>query len=262
MGRLAAQGARYLEVWESHDMVNWSNQRHVLVSPETAGNTWAPEAYYDESLGAYVVFWASKLYDASDPGHTGSTYNKMMYATTRDFVTFTEPQIWQDGMSRIDSTVTKADGTYYRFTKDEGAGSTGCSDIIEESSTDLLAPLSTGTSSTAASAATPGTAAVEGPTIFHSNPGDVNGDYSYLFVDEYGGRGYIPLRTSDIANPDWKVAPYYDLPAAPPRHGHPGDRRRAGSLRARTIAARTPANADGEVLRYDFAGCPGTVVTT
>ncbi len=65
----------------------------------------------------------------------------MMYATTRDFVTFTEPQIWQDGLSRIDSTVTKVDGTYYRFTKDEGAGTTGCSDIIQESSTVLTAPL-------------------------------------------------------------------------------------------------------------------------
>jgi len=55
-------GSRYLEVWESKDLKTWSEQRHVLVSPETAGNTWAPEAYYDTDLGAYVVFWASSLY--------------------------------------------------------------------------------------------------------------------------------------------------------------------------------------------------------
>ena len=55
-------GSRYLEVWESKDLKTWSAQRHVLVSPATAGNTWAPEAYYDTNLGAYVVFWASSLY--------------------------------------------------------------------------------------------------------------------------------------------------------------------------------------------------------
>ena len=66
------------------------------VSPDTAGNTWAPEAYYDDALGAYVVYWASKLYAANDPGHTGNTYNRMMYATTRDFRTFSAPKVWID----------------------------------------------------------------------------------------------------------------------------------------------------------------------
>src|SRR5690606_12262578 len=41
-------GSRYIEVWESTDLVNWSEQRHVLVASENAGNAWAPEAYYDE----------------------------------------------------------------------------------------------------------------------------------------------------------------------------------------------------------------------
>jgi len=260
------QGSLYLEIWESQDMVNWSDQRHVKVSPDTAGNTWAPEAYYDDSLGAYVVFWASKLYDESDPGHTGSTYNRMMYATTRDFVTFTEPQIWQDGTSRIDSTVTKVDGTYYRFSKDEGAGTTGCSDIIQESSTVLTAPLTDWTMEDSCIGRDAGTGSVEGPSIFHSNPGDVNGDYSYLFVDEYGGRGYIPLRTADIANPDWQVAPSYDLPASP-RHGTviPVTAAELAVLRAAIVTPATApevtANADGEVLRYDFQAGAGSTVT-
>ncbi|WP_435338033.1 hypothetical protein, partial [Acinetobacter sp. LH3_13] len=63
-----------------------------------------------------------------------------------------------------------------------------------------------------------GTGAVEGPSIFKSNPGDVNGDKYYLFVDEYGGRGYIPLATTDIANPNWQVPASYKLPSSP-RHG-------------------------------------------
>ncbi|KXS97431.1 hypothetical protein AC578_8821 [Pseudocercospora eumusae] len=217
-GDSVRNGSRYLEVWESNDLVNWSEQRHVLVSPETAGNTWAPEAYYDTDLSAYVVFWASSLYAESDTNHTGTTYHRMLYATTQDFVTFSEPQIWQDaGTSRIDSTVLKSGDTYYRFTKDEGAV-TGCSDIIQEKSTDLLAQLSGWQIVASCIGKNAGTMAIEGPTAFRANPGDANGDKFYLFVDEYGGRGYVPLETADIANPSWKVSASYKLPTSP-RHG-------------------------------------------
>ena len=60
-GDAVRTGSKYLEVWESNDLMNWSAQRHVKVSPDNAGKTWAPEAYYDETIGAYVVFWASAL---------------------------------------------------------------------------------------------------------------------------------------------------------------------------------------------------------
>ncbi len=221
--RAQRQGSRYLEIWESTDLKNWSEQRHVLVSPPTAGNTWAPEAYWDEDLQQYVVFWASKLYAEDDPGHTGGTYNRMLYATTRDFVTFSEAKIWQDiGSSRIDSTVIKEGDTYYRFTKDEGAGSTGCSDIIQEKNDSLTEPDLVGAKAWAFQdgciGRDAGTSAVEGPTVFKRNPGDTSGGQYYLFVDEYGGRGYIPLTTDDLENPDWKVPADYKLPASP-RHG-------------------------------------------
>lgn len=212
-------GSRYLEVWESHDLITWSDQRHILVSPATAGNTWAPEAYYDEDSGSYIVFWASSLYDEDDTDHSGSTYHRMLYATTRDFITFSDPVIWQDaGMSRIDSTVIKSDGVFYRFTKDEGASGTGCSDIIQESSTELCATLEYWTTIATCIGANAGTSAVEGPTAFKANPDDVNGEKFYLFVDEYTSRGYIPLETEDIANPDWQVSSSYSLPSSP-RHG-------------------------------------------
>ncbi|KAK9425301.1 hypothetical protein SUNI508_13173 [Seiridium unicorne] len=211
------QGSRYLEVWESNDLETWSEQRHVLVSPETAGNTWAPEAYYDSDLGAYIVFWASELYDESDTEHTGTSYHRVLYATTTDFVTFGDPVIWEDsGVSRIDSTVIDVDGVYYRFTKDEGGSATGCVDIIQESSTDLLA--TNWTTITSCIGANAGTANVEGPTVFKANPDDVNGQKYYLFVDEYSGRHYLPLETEDIANPDWQLSSSYSLPASP-RHG-------------------------------------------
>jgi beta-xylosidase len=218
-GDSVRKGSLYLEIWESNDLKTWSKQRHVKVSPPTAGNTWAPEAYYDTTLGSYVVFWASSLYAESDTDHTGSTYHRMLYVTTRDFVTFSEPVVWQDaGMSRIDSTVIQEGSTFYRFTKDEGASGTGCSDIIQERSSSLRATLKSWTQVTACIGKKAGTSAVEGPTVFKANPKDVNGQKFYLFVDEYGGRGYIPLETADIANPNWKVSASYKLPTSP-RHG-------------------------------------------
>ncbi|WP_120521250.1 immunoglobulin-like domain-containing protein [Arthrobacter celericrescens] len=214
------QGSRYIEVWESTDLVSWSAQRHVKVSPDTAGNTWAPEAHYDATIGAYVVYWASKIYADNDPNHSGGTYNKMMYATTRDFRTFTEAKVWNDpGNSVIDSTVIEENGTFYRFTKDEGQVS-GCLDIMQEKSDDLLAVDLPGSSPRNWSLMVncigkkAGTGGVEGPTVFKSN----TGDKYYLFVDEFGGRGYIPLESTSLENPDWKLATNYELPRAP-RHG-------------------------------------------
>lgn len=264
-GDSVRRGSHYIEVWESHDLVNWSDQRHVKVAPDNAGNTWAPEAYYDDSIGAYVVFWASSLYADNDPNHDGASYHRMMYATTRDFVTFSAPQVWQDQqVSRIDSTVIKSSDTYYRFTKDEGAGGTGCADIIQESSTDLRATLESWTVIDSCIGRDAGTSAVEGPTAFAANPGDVNGEKFYLFVDEYAGRGYIPLETADIANPDWTVPEKYDLPASP-RHGTviPVTAAELERLEKSFDASPepVPANKDGEIVRYDFAGSSGGTLT-
>lgn len=249
-------GSKYLEVWESRDLKNWSEQRHVRVSPDNAGNTWAPEAYYDESIGAYVVFWASKLYDASG----ADTYNRMLYATTRDFRTFSEAKVWQDdGRSRIDSTVIKESNTYYRFTKDEGASGTGCSDIIQEKSSDLKAPLSAWTITDTCIGRDAGTGAVEGPTVFKANPGDVNGQKYYLFVDEYGGRGYIPLATADLEKPDWNVPATYRLPASP-RHGTVIPVTAAELEGLSPAVAPISANEKGEIVKYDFRQGSGTTV--
>ncbi|MDQ4051592.1 MAG: family 43 glycosylhydrolase [Actinomycetota bacterium] len=268
--RAQRQGSRYLEVWESTDLVNWSEQRHVLVSPETAGNTWAPEAYWDEELQSYVVFWASKLYAESDTGHTGSTYNRMLYATTRDFVTFSQPKIWQDrGESRIDSTVIKEGGTYYRFTKDEGGGGTGCSDIIQEKASSLTAVDLPGnpswTMQDSCIGRDAGTSAVEGPSIFKANPGD-DGSRYYLFVDEYGGRGYIPLGTDDLEAPNWKVPSTYSLPASP-RHGTvlPVTQSELDRLREGIVVPEPPtpvvADANGLVAHYPLDATAGSTAT-
>ncbi|WP_102194506.1 immunoglobulin-like domain-containing protein [Microbacterium aurantiacum] len=218
-------GSRSIEVWESTDLVNWSAQRHVQVSSPFAGNTWAPEAYWDDEIGRYVVFWASNLYDTADPAaRTAVTYNRMMYVTTDDFVTFSDPQVWTDvkrgtGLGVIDSTVAEVDDTYYRFTKDEASMT-----LRLEKSTDLLdtitgsLPGTTGPAdewtlikdevATGLPNGEPGGTYThgEGPSVFPSNPGDVNGFDWYLFIDQpsyHGGPNhYIPFGSTDITDGD------------------------------------------------------------
>ncbi|WP_084773537.1 RICIN domain-containing protein [Nonomuraea candida] len=207
-------GSKSIVVWESADLVNWSAPRLVRVSPDTAGNTWAPEAYYDEGLGQYVVFWASKLYSAGDPDHTGDTYNRMMYATTSDFRTFSAAQVWVDkGYSTIDSTIVKHDGTYYRFTKDERSSSqTACGKFIlaERSATMLNRTYSFVADCLGNNAISHG----EGPLVFKAN----TGERWYMFIDEYGGRGYVPFTTTDLNTRQWSPVSSYTMPGRP-RHG-------------------------------------------
>ncbi|MET8979521.1 family 43 glycosylhydrolase [Streptomyces sp. NPDC004539] len=206
-------GSKSIMVWESTDLTHWTNQRLVRVSPDSAGNTWAPEAYYDAKLGEYVVFWASKLYD--NEAHSGDTYNRMMYATTRDFYTFSEPKVWVDrGYSVIDSTVIQHDGTYYRLSKDErnNSSSTPNSKFIFEEKSDSL--LSTSWTPVAEGIGKGTMSAAEGPLVFKSN----TEDKWYAFLDEFGGRGYIPFETTDLDKGVWTPSTNYELPSRP-RHG-------------------------------------------
>ncbi|MFD9985325.1 family 43 glycosylhydrolase [Streptomyces massasporeus] len=208
-------GSKSIMVWESTDLVHWTDQRLVKVSPDTAGNTWAPEAYWDDELDSYVVFWASKLYADDDPDHQGDTYNKMLYATTKDFRTFSEPKVWNDpGYSVIDSTVVRYKDEYYRYTKDERdpGSSSPCSKFITgEKSTSLT---STKYDLVADCIGKGAMDRGEGPTVFKSN----TEKKWYLFIDEYGGRGYVPFETTDLASGKWTPSTDYQLPASP-RHG-------------------------------------------
>ncbi|MEU4427343.1 family 43 glycosylhydrolase [Actinoplanes sp. NPDC024001] len=247
-------GSKSIMVWESTDLVTWTDQRLVQVSPETAGNTWAPEAFYSRNLGAYVVFWASKLYAADDPGHTGSSYNRMMYATTRDFHTFSEPKVWKDpGYSVIDSTIIEHDGVYHRITKDErnNSSSSPCSKfLIQEKATDLLDPEWDFVAECIGSGAL---SRGEGPLVFKSN----TEEKWYLFIDEYGGRGYVPFSTTDLNSGVWTPETSYSLPSRP-RHGTVLPVTAAEHER---ISARyeQPPPAPGLRLRYQFDEGSGTV---
>lgn len=113
--------SKNLVVWESTDLVTWSDQRIVFAGFENAGNVWAPEAIYNEATGEYYVYWSAR--DRRE-NNTPDWALRVYLTKTRDFVTFTQPEVWaslnaqgdaQTGPNIIDSTIAKEGDTYYRF---------------------------------------------------------------------------------------------------------------------------------------------------
>lgn len=224
-GGYAINDTQYIEVFESNDLVSWTPQRHVKVAPDDAGNAFAPESLWVEEIGAYAVFWAQSLWD--DPvNRTGQGNAQMWFNTTRDFQTFSEPQVWQDPapLSRIDTTAIKVGDEYYRVTKNE-AGNAG-SDIFSEKHTDFLDPdLDNWELLAPALGRTTWVAnqAYEGPVVFEANPGDTAcpGQF-YLWGDRYSnGGGYQAACSPDIEAETWNQVPLTMTNAgvARPRHG-------------------------------------------
>ncbi|MDK6076046.1 glycoside hydrolase family 43 protein [Massilia varians] len=202
---------RYIQVWESHDLVNWSEQRDVLVAPADVQNTYAPEATWDDSIGAYVVYWTSKIGNSKE--------FTPMYATTRDFVTFTEAQVWQPGEWRIDSTVQKVGDWYHRFTKSIDKANGNCHDAVHEKSKSLRAPREQWQTVQSCVGARAGLPETEAPLTFKANPGDVNGDYFYLWLERWiPNKSYVALRSKRIDQPQWEVVPV-NFPDPRPKHG-------------------------------------------
>lgn len=113
--------SKNIVVWESTDLVTWSDQRIVFAGMDDAGCVWAPEAIYNEATGEYYVYWSAR--DRTDNG-TDDWALRVYLTKTRDFATFTEPEIWLSlndkgdgagGPNIIDTTIAVEDGVYYRF---------------------------------------------------------------------------------------------------------------------------------------------------
>jgi len=96
----------------SKDLIHWSEQREVPLFPE-ARNTWAPEIYWDTAKQSWLVIWSSVVEARSDT-------NRLYHAFTKDFKTFTKPEIFFDpGYQVIDATLLASEGKYFMIFKDE-----------------------------------------------------------------------------------------------------------------------------------------------
>ena len=101
----------------STDLETWENSKCVKINRgPLAGrnaNTWAPEVYYDEGRGEFVVVFSTATEQWDFRGY---------YVTTTDFETFSLPELLldpHDDLYEIDAALLQANGLYYTFTKIE-----------------------------------------------------------------------------------------------------------------------------------------------
>ena len=152
-----------------------------------------------------MVFWASKVSD--------DNYSKQrIYRSyTKDFKTFTPPEIYIDNpQSVIDTTILENNGVYYRFTKDEAQSSItmmkstslsrGWEDVASYKINGVKGDTVTG---------------YEGPTIYK-----LNGEDRWCLLLDYFSKsqGYKPFVTDDITEGKFVSASDFTFDATY-RHG-------------------------------------------
>ena len=108
----------------SADLMNWTEPRRIPAMDSIAStqNVWAPELFYDEVEGQYLIVFAACVPDAQfELGEEEVNNNHRLYCiTTADFETFSAPALFYDpGFSCIDATLLKrGDGDYVMVFKD------------------------------------------------------------------------------------------------------------------------------------------------
>ena len=219
-------GSHGIVVWESDDLVNWSEPWIAEIAPDNAGCTWAPEFIYDAMTGEYVVYWSATTIELNENEEITQEYENhaIYYAKTRDFRTFTEPVLYHAGgtdssgkrIKVIDSTMIEDNGKYYRYTKNESCG------VIEIDVADSVLGTFKPIASTALSTTLPSQqGAVEGPIIFKLNKKDGNGNDQWcLMVDRFArGQGYYPLITTDLNSGEFTLLNNSDF-SMPSKYRH------------------------------------------
>ncbi len=197
--RAAQEGSRSIVVWESTDLVKWSEPRLVRVAADDAGCTWAPEAVYDEENGDYLVFWAST--------NKSDRYAKFRIwaARTKDFKTFGAPFVYiEKPHAVIDTTIVRDGSAYYRFTKDEERKS-----IFLETSPRLVGDWKPVDGFSLA-----GLRGYEGPECYLIEPAAKGRPPVWgLILDHYArGAGYKPFVTHDLASGEFEPAQGFAFP--------------------------------------------------
>lgn len=102
---------------ESTDLINWSEQRFLPLTEELQGveTTWAPELYWLDEKQSYLIVWSSAVPMVGKDG----PQHRAWHVLTRDFKTFTKPEILFDpGFNNIDTTMVRMDGKSVIFMKE------------------------------------------------------------------------------------------------------------------------------------------------
>jgi hypothetical protein len=115
----------------SKDLIDWSEQQFlpVMAHEPDAKNCWAPEIFFDEDGGRFLIFWATTIpgrfpdTDPKDPAlKPGDRANHRVYfVETKDFKAFSKAALLYDGgFNVIDAFMVKAGpDRYVMVVKDE-----------------------------------------------------------------------------------------------------------------------------------------------
>lgn len=187
---IGRNGSKCFSIWESADLVTWSEQRMLQLGDGDFGCLWAPDVIFDKACGDYVLHWSSS-HRCNDYGQKA-----IYYSRTKDFETFTKPEALyrKEDSGVIDSAMYEEDGRYYLFVKSEGSPS----NIILLESENVTGPF------------------VRVPAFDDSMKAVQEGQYEAptavrlddgrwcLFLDYYGepgdGQGYVPFVADSISS--------------------------------------------------------------
>ncbi|TDC43493.1 glycoside hydrolase family 43 protein [Micromonospora sp. KC213] len=235
-------GSRSFVVWESTDLITWSEPwlLNVAGAIPDGRNAWAPEAIWNPDTNDYVLYWATNV------PLDGKTKHRIFYTHTTDFRTITTPRIYIDRpgtQELIDTQIVElpAGVGNYRYVRASGDGQ-----ITLEGSNSIL-----GTWTNLGNLSGIGLTGsqVEGPMWMKFR--DRN-EWA-LYLDQYSsGRGYMPVTTT---NPS--AVSTYQIPASG-SYNMGATKKRHGSIMTLTAAeegrvlARWPSTPAKRLQSYNF----------
>ena len=242
-GQATKTGSHSIILWDSHDLVNWTDARLIEVARKDAGMAWAPEMIYCEETGEYLIFFSSTILDDPELGTNAKIIRRdsVYFTATRDFAHFSEtkqfiPNIkYQDNITTrnesdqyaenndfrkvIDGSVMKIGDYYYSACKDGGNNEDGGgiriqkTDNLYDGEWEFVQNLAD--VGFQAQGRTADNKCLEGPEWFFYNVADrQDPDVPEvgLMADFYANTsiGYIPWSTTDVedlnnANQSWRI---------------------------------------------------------
>ena len=210
--RAVRHGSQSIVVWESNDLVHWSDSRLVAVAPPDAGNAWAPKAFWSQEQDAWLVFFASALYENAE--RRDEEHQRILVTETRDFARFSPPVTYLDpGHDVIDATFLEWHDEVSRFTADSLTNRPGekWRFVSQERGTALT---TTEWRPVARDLGASSQRHAEGPAPFTS----LDDDLAYLLLDEFELRGYQLYRSRSPHDAEWEHVANTRLPEGA-RHG-------------------------------------------
>lgn len=183
-------GSNKFMMWESEDLVHWSQQKELPVRKPGEGCCWAPDIIQDKNTGEYIIHWSS-------PNKEHDMKMCIYYVRTKDFETFSQPELLykKEDSGIIDSCMVEENGKFYMWVKSDN-NPVG---VIMLQSDSITGPFERMYEFDAEMEGLEGgSAAYEAPTACRLEDGSWS-----LMLDFFGvsgkGQGYVPFRSADIS---------------------------------------------------------------